>query len=101
MNGMKGRRPPNKNRDKNKRNRPPRPASMAPSDPEVTGAEAAYMKTLVDMGIEVVVVLKTGEQLRGQVRYYDRDVFSLGQGESGPKLLIRKSSIRYLYEEAS
>jgi sRNA-binding regulator protein Hfq len=70
------------------------------SDPEVTGAEAAYLKTLVDMGVPVVVVLKTGEQLRGQVRYYDRDVFSLGQ-DDGPKLLIRKSSIRYLYEEAS
>lgn len=99
MNGMKGRRPVK--RDKNKRNRPPRPPSMAQSDPEVTGAEAAYMKTLVDLGIDVVVVLKTGEQLRGQVRYYDRDVFSLGQGEGGPKLLIRKTSIRYLYEEAS
>ncbi len=100
MNGMKGRRPAKRDHN-NKRNRPPRPASMAPSDPEVTGAEAAYMKTLVDLAIEVVVVLKTGEELRGQVRYYDRDVFSLGQGEGSPKLLIRKSSIRYLYEVAS
>lgn len=99
MNEMKGRRPAK--RDKNKRDRPQRPTPMMASDPEVTGAEAAYMKTLVDMGVPVVVVLKTGEQLRGQVRYYDRDVFSLGQGEAGPKLLIRKSSIRYLYEEAS
>ena len=98
MNGMKGRRPAK--RDKTKRNRPPRPMMQSHSDPEVTGAEAAYLKTLVDMGVPVVVVLKTGEQLRGQVRYYDRDVFSLGQDE-GPKLLIRKSSIRYLYEEAS
>ncbi len=100
MNEMKGRYPHKRDKNNN-RNRPPRPPSMAPSDPEVTGAEAAYLKTLVDMGTEVVVVLKTGEQLRGQVRYYDRDVFSLGQGEGAPKLLIRKSSIRYLYEEAS
>ena len=99
MNGMKGRRPP-KNRDKKKRPRLPRPEHVSPTDPEVTGAEAAYMKSLVDLAVQVVVVLKTGEQLRGQVRYYDRDVFSLGQGESGPKLLIRKSSIRYIYEEA-
>jgi len=98
MNGMKGRRPPR--RDKKKRDRPPRPEHAMPADPEVTGAEAAYMKSLVDLAVPVVVVLKTGEQLRGQVRYYDRDVFSLGQGEAGPKLLIRKSSIRYIYEEA-
>jgi sRNA-binding regulator protein Hfq len=101
MNGMKGRRPGKGGGKNNKRIRPPRPPSLTQSDPEVTGAEAAYLKTLVDMGIDVVVVLKTGEQLRGQVRYYDRDVFSLGQGEGAPKLLIRKSSIRYLYEEAS
>jgi sRNA-binding regulator protein Hfq len=99
MNGMKGRRPPKSKN--NKRNRPPGPPSVSHSDPDVTGAEAAYLKTLVDMGTDVVVVLKSGEQLRGQVRYYDRDVFSLGQGEGAPKLLIRKSSIRYLYEEAN
>ena len=99
MNGMKARRS-GKGKN-NKRNRQPRPPSASQNDPEVTGAEAAYLKTLVDMGTDVVVVLKTGEHLRGQVRYYDRDVFSLGQGDGAPKLLIRKSSIRYLYEEAT
>ena len=100
----------NQNRDRgrhqSKRNkkkgpkRPPRPAPQMASDPESTGEEAMYLKTLVDQATPVVVVLKSGEQLRGQLRYYDRDVFSLGPSDGGPKLLLRKTSIRYLYEEA-
>jgi hypothetical protein len=70
-----------------------------PSDPESTGEEATYLKSLVDLATPVVVVLKSGEQLHGQLRYYDRDVFSLGPSDGGPKLLLRKTSIRYLYEE--
>jgi hypothetical protein len=65
---------------------------------ESTGFEAAYFRELIDEEIPVVIVMKTGEQLRGFVRYYDRDVFSLGQPD-GPKLFLRKSSVRYLYEE--
>ena len=86
-------------RKKNKPKRPPRPAPQMPSDPESTGEEATYLKSLVDQATPVVVVLKSGEQLHGQLRYYDRDVFSLGPSDGGPKLLLRKSSIRYLYEE--
>lgn len=89
-----------KRNKKNKPKRPPRPAPQMPSDPESTGEEAAYLKTLVDHATPVVVVLKSGEQLRGQLRYYDRDVFSLGPSDGGPKLLLRKTSIRYMYEEA-
>lgn len=74
------------------------PLPTPPLNPEETGQEAAYIKELIDTGKSVVVVLRSGERLRGQVRYYDRDVFSLGQFD-GPKLFLRKSSVRYLYEE--
>lgn len=77
--------------------RPKSPRSQKPADIENTGYEANYFKELVDHEIPIVVVLRTGEELQGQVRYYDRDVFSLGQ-ENGPKLFLRKSSVRYLYE---
>ena len=54
---------------------------------------------MVDRETPVVVVLSSGEKLRGVVRYYDRDVFSLGPANGGPKLFLRKTGIRYLYEE--
>jgi hypothetical protein len=44
------------------------------------------------------VVLKTGERLRGRIRYYDRDCFSLGPAGGGPKLLLRKGSVSYICE---
>ncbi|MFN0124553.1 MAG: hypothetical protein ACKV2V_28970 [Blastocatellia bacterium] len=71
--------------------------SARSNDIENTGMEAAYLRELVEGEIPVVVVMRTGEELRGTVRYYDRDVFSLGRDE-GPKLFLRKCSIRYMYE---
>jgi host factor-I protein len=96
--------PPSKKRRKNKRQsgkarlvkKAHKPGP--PPDPDETGEEAAYLKELTETGSTVVVVLRTGERLRGQLRYYDRDVFSLGQFD-GPSLFLRKTSIRYLYEE--
>jgi len=100
QNRERGRHQSKRNKKKPNNKRLPRPAPQIPSDPESTGEEAAYLKTLVDQATPVVVVLKSGEQLRGQLRYYDRDVFSLGPSDGGPKLLLRKTSIRYLYEDA-
>ena len=93
---FKGRRPPKRHHE---RRRMERPAAAEVVNYENTGCEAAYLKSLVDSGATIVVVLTTGEQLRGHVRYYDRDCFSLGPADGGPKLFLRKSSIRYLYEE--
>src|SRR5215470_18341607 len=45
---------------------------------ESTGMEGWYMKQLMDAAIPIVVVLDTGEKVRGYVRYYDKDTFSLG-----------------------
>lgn len=92
---------PGNRRPQNRRHthKPAAPRPAAPPDLESTGYEASYFRELIDEEIPVVIVLRTGEELRGQVRYYDRDVFSLGPADGGPKLFLRKSSVRYLYEE--
>jgi hypothetical protein len=64
-----------------------------------TGMEAWYMRQLMTSEIPIVVVLDTGEKVRGLVRYYDKDTFSLGPTDGSPKVFLRKESIRYLYEE--
>ncbi|MCG3160162.1 MAG: hypothetical protein JMDDDDMK_01198 [Acidobacteria bacterium] len=66
---------------------------------ESTGMEAWYLKQLMTSETPVVVVLNTGEKVRGFVRYYDVDTFSLGPADGSPKMFLRKEGIRYLYEE--
>ena len=65
---------------------------------EKTGYEVAYLDDLVRREQLVALVMQSGETLQGAIRYYDRDVFSLGPADGGPKLFLRKESIRYLYE---
>lgn len=64
-----------------------------------TGAEAGYMRSLVDNRTTVTVILTTGEELKGRIRYYDRDCFSIGPSAGGPKIFLRKSSVRCIIEE--
>jgi hypothetical protein len=70
-----------------------------PHRPGNTGLEASELKVLVDSRATVTVVLKTGDHLRGRVRYYDRDCFSLGPTGGGPKIFLRKSSVLYILQE--
>jgi small nuclear ribonucleoprotein (snRNP)-like protein len=67
--------------------------------PEHTGAETAYLKSLVDSHAKVTVVLKDGERLHGYIRYYDRHCFSVGLSAKGPKIFLRKASVSYISEE--
>jgi len=46
----------------------------------------------------VVVRLTDGEELRGWIEWYDKDVIKLNR-ENAPNLLVTKSSIKYLYKE--
>ena len=81
--------------------RPKKKKIVKPQQPSIesTGMEALYLKDLVEDEKLVVVVLANGEMVRGYVRYYDADVFSIGPIDGGPKMFIRKSGVRYLYEE--
>ena len=73
-----------------------RPDSM---DPAGTGSETAYLRSLVDSRKNVTVVLNTGGKLRGRIRYFDRDCFSIGLSDRRLNIFLRKSSVRYIYEE--
>ena len=68
-------------------------------NPEHTGSESDYLKSLVDSRAKVTVVLKSGERLQGRIRYYDRYCFSIGLSGNGPRLFIRKASVSYIAEE--
>jgi small nuclear ribonucleoprotein (snRNP)-like protein len=67
--------------------------------PEHTGSESVYMKSLIDSRTKVTVVLDTGERLQGHIRYCDRECFSIGPSEPGPKIFIRKTSVAYIAED--
>jgi hypothetical protein len=84
---------PAKRVKKKKIAKPPQPSI------ENTGMESLFFKELIEDEKLIVVVLNNGEEVRGYIRYYDRDVFSIGPADGGPKQFIRKSGVRYLYEE--
>ncbi|MBM3791943.1 MAG: hypothetical protein FJW35_16545 [Acidobacteria bacterium] len=66
---------------------------------EGTGSEATNLRSLVDSREKVTVVFQDGEHLRGRVRYYDRDTFSIGPAGGGPKILLRKNGVLYISED--
>ena len=65
-----------------------------------TGSEAVYLRLLVDSGATVTVLLTSGEELVGKVRYYDRDCISLGLAPRGPNVLVRKDQVLLLREQS-
>jgi small nuclear ribonucleoprotein (snRNP)-like protein len=67
--------------------------------PDQTGAESAYLKSLMETHAKVTVVLNSGERFRGRIRYYDRHCFSIGLSVEGPRLFLRKSSVSYILED--
>jgi sRNA-binding regulator protein Hfq len=79
--------------------RPERSLPEEISDPTATGSEAAYWRTLIDSKLLVTVLLTTGERMRGRIRYYDRDMLSLGQEGGGPNIFLPKHSIHQIIEE--
>jgi sRNA-binding regulator protein Hfq len=68
-------------------------------DPTATGSEAVYLHSLVESKKLVTVLLKTGDRLRGRIRYYDREMLSLGQTDGGPNIFLPKHSIHQIIEE--
>jgi sRNA-binding regulator protein Hfq len=68
-------------------------------DPEHTGSEAVWFRSLIDSRAEVTVVLTSGEKLRGRIRYYDRHCFSIGLSARGPRFFLRKSSVSHIETE--
>ncbi len=66
--------------------------------PDTTNAEAYYYLKQMQSKTPIVVRLVDGEELRGWIEWYDKDVIKLNR-DHAPNLLIPKRSIKYLYKE--
>lgn len=68
------------------------------SPPEQTNAEEFYYLKQMAARTPMVVMLNSGEELRGWIEWYDKGALKLNR-HHGPNLLIPKASIRYLFKE--
>lgn len=77
----------------------PRPGiTRTKGPPEITNAEAFYYLKQMQAKTPVVVRLVDGEELRGWIEWYDKDVLKLNR-DGAPNLVLQKHAIKYLYKE--
>ena len=74
------------------------PSRRRPAPPEHTNAEAFYYLKQMNAATPMVVVLDTGEELRGAIEWYDRSCLKVHR-EDKPNVLVFKHAIRYLYKQ--
>ena len=65
--------------------------------PETTFREAEYIDRLSKSRTPVVVKLIDGEEVKGWIEYYDKDIIRIPR-QPQPNLFIYKSRLKYLYE---
>jgi len=70
------------------------------SAPETTFREAEYIDRLSKNRTPVVVKLIDGEEVRGWIEYYDKDIIRITR-ETQPNLFIYKNRVKYLYEDTT
>src|SRR5258705_9143552 len=68
------------------------------SAPETTFRESEYIDRLSKSRTPVVVKLIDGEEVRGWIEYYDKDIIRITR-ETQPNLFIYKNRVKYLYED--
>src|ERR1700746_3441653 len=66
--------------------------------PETTFRESEYIDKLSKSKTPVVVKLIDGEEVRGWIEYYDKDIIRITR-DTQPNLFIYKSRVKYLYED--
>jgi host factor-I protein len=66
--------------------------------PETTFREAEYIDRLSKSRTPVIVKLIDGEEVKGWIEYYDRDIIRVTR-DTQPNLFIYKSRVKYLYED--
>ena len=76
----------------------PSPGGRKVVPPEQTNAESYYYLKQMQSKTPIVVRLVDGEELRGWIEWYDKDVIKLNR-EGAPNLVIPKRSIKYLFKE--
>ncbi len=72
--------------------------SKKPAPPETTHAENFYWVKQMQSHTPMVVVLDSGETLKGTIEWYDRDCIKLTR-QGSPNLLIFKRVIKYLHKD--
>lgn len=70
-----------------------------PAPPEQTNAESFYYIKQMQARTPMVVVLETGESIRGVIEWYDRGCIKVHRANE-PNLLIMKRAIRYMYKQS-
>jgi host factor-I protein len=66
--------------------------------PETTFREVEYIDRLSKNRIPVVVKLIDGEEVRGWIEYYDKDIIRITR-DAQPNLFIFKNRVKYLFED--
>ena len=66
--------------------------------PETTFREAEYIDRLSKSRTPVIVKLTDGEEVRGWIEYYDKDIIRITR-DTQPNLFIYKNRVKYLYED--
>ena len=66
--------------------------------PDQTFAEVQYLKQLIERQTPVCIKLRTNEEVRGVIEYYDSSFIRLTRVKA-PNLFIFKHEIKYVYEE--
>ena len=69
-----------------------------PTPPEQTNAESFYYIKQMQARTPMVVILETGETIRGVIEWYDKSCIKVHRANE-PNLLIMKTSIRYMYKQ--
>ena len=65
---------------------------------ETTFREAEYIDRLSKSKTPVVVKLIDGEEVRGWIEYYDKDIIRITR-DTQPNLFIYKNHVKYLFED--
>ena len=68
------------------------------SPPEQTNAENFYYIKQMQARTPMVVVLDSGEIIRGVIEWYDKNCIKVHRAKE-PNLLIMKSFVRYMYKQ--
>src|SRR5439155_18313698 len=68
--------------------------------PETTFRETEYIDRLSKNRTPVVVKLIDGEEVRGWIEYYDKDIIRITR-DTQPNLFIDKNRVKYLYEDSA
>ena len=66
--------------------------------PETTFREAEYIDRLSKSRTPVVVKLIDGEEVKGWIEYYDKDIIRITR-TTQPNLFIYKNRVKYLFED--